>query len=151
MNSRTKSRPQRNMSVDNLDLDRLSLERERLDFERQKMLERERRLIDEEKMIKAERARLEAERKMMKHESESMNSGRSKSIYEPPPSSQASPMPARGNVRPVLLPDLGDQSPRQRAFVQDAIGRGSKLVVATFDRVAQNAKELTVSRGEYLE
>ncbi|KAK6034551.1 variant SH3 domain protein [Cooperia oncophora] len=116
------------------------------------MLERERRLIDEEKMIKAERARLEAERKMMKHESESMNSGRSKSIYEPPPSSQASPMPARGNVRPVLLPDLGDQSPRQSLqFVAECDWRGSKLVVATFDRVAQNAKELTVSRGEYLE
>lgn len=43
------------------------------------------------------------------------------------------------------------QSTYFRAFVQDAIGRGSKLVVATFDRVAQNAKELTVSRGEYLE
>ncbi|PIO64871.1 variant SH3 domain protein [Teladorsagia circumcincta] len=141
----------RDRSVDTLDLDRLSLERERLDFERQKMLERERRLQDEEKVIKAERARLEAERKLMKHESESMNSNRSKSIYEPPPSSQASPMTARGNVRPVMLPDLGDQSPRQRAFVQDAIGRGSKLVVATYDRVAQNAKELTVSRGEYLE
>nr|CDJ87055.1 Tensin phosphotyrosine-binding and Variant SH3 domain containing protein [Haemonchus contortus] len=151
LNNRTKGRPQRNMSVDNLDLDRLSLERERLDFERQKMLERERRLLDEEKIIKAERARLEAERKLMKHESESMNANRSKSIYEPPPSSQASPMPARGNLRPVMLPDLGDQSPRQRAFVEDAIGRGGKLVVATFDRVAQNAKELTVSRGEYLE
>ncbi|VDO05061.1 unnamed protein product [Haemonchus placei] len=141
----------RDRSVDTLDLDRLSLERERLDFERQKMLERERRLLDEEKIIKAERARLEAERKLMKHESESMNANRSKSIYEPPPSSQASPMPARGNLRPVMLPDLGDQSPRQRAFVEDAIGRGGKLVVATFDRVAQNAKELTVSRGEYLE
>ncbi|KAL6740146.1 hypothetical protein Aduo_013531 [Ancylostoma duodenale] len=150
LNSRTKARPQRNMSVDNLDLDRLSLERERLDFERQKMLERERRLLDEEKMIKAERARLEAERKMIKQESDSVNSSRSKSIYEPPPSSQASPMPSRGG-RPVIIPDLGDQSPRQRAFVQDAIGRGSKLVMATFDRVAQNAKELTVSRGEYLE
>ncbi|KAK6747765.1 hypothetical protein RB195_000763 [Necator americanus] len=140
----------RDRSVDTLDLDRLSLERERLDFEKQKMLERERRLLDEEKMIKAERARLEAERKMIKQESDSMNSSRSKSIYEPPPSSQASPMPPRGG-RPVILPDLGDQSPRQRAFVQDAVGRGSKLVVATFDRVAQNAKELTVSRGEYLE
>ncbi|KHJ96526.1 variant SH3 domain protein [Oesophagostomum dentatum] len=148
MNSRTKSRPQRNMSVDNLDLDRLSLERERLDFERQKMLERERRLLDEEKMIKAERARLEAERKMIKQETEVNN--RTRPIYEPPPSSQPSPMNARGG-RPVVLPDLGDQSPRQRAFVEDAIGRGSKLVMATFDRVAQNAKELTVSRGEYLE
>ncbi|CAJ0604118.1 unnamed protein product [Cylicocyclus nassatus] len=149
MNSRTKLRPQRNMSVDNLDLDRLSLERERLDFERQKMLERERRLADEENKIKAERARLEAERKMIKQESDSVNSSRSKSIYEPP-SSQPSPMAGRG-LRPVLIPDLGDQSPRQRAFVEDAIGRGSKLVMATFDRVAQNAKELTVSRGEYLE
>ncbi|EPB75794.1 Phosphotyrosine-binding domain protein [Ancylostoma ceylanicum] len=117
LNSRTKARPQRNMSVDNLDLDRLSLERERLDFERQKMLERERRLLDEEKMIKAERARLEAERKMIKQESDSVNSSRSKSIYEPPPSSQASPMPSRGG-RPVIIPDLGDQSPRQRLAVQ---------------------------------
>ncbi|WKY03645.1 hypothetical protein Q1695_004975 [Nippostrongylus brasiliensis] len=141
----------RDRSVDTLDLDRLSLERERLDFERQKVMERERRLLDEEKMIKAERARLEAERKLMKHESESVLNNRSKPIYEPPPSSQASPMPRRGSNRPVVMPDLGDQSPRQKAFVQDAIGRGSKLVVATFDRVAQNAKELTVSRGEYLE
>ncbi|VDO33561.1 unnamed protein product [Heligmosomoides polygyrus] len=52
---------------------------------------------------------------MMKHESES---SRSKSIYEPPPSSQASPMPVRGTAgRPVMLPDLGDQSPRQRDLV----------------------------------
>ncbi|KAJ1358965.1 hypothetical protein KIN20_017551 [Parelaphostrongylus tenuis] len=151
LNNRSRYRPQRNMSVDNLDLDRLSLERERLDFEKQKMLERERRLQDEEKMIKAERARLEAERKMIKHESDSLNSNRTKSIYEPPPSSQTSPMGGRSGGRAITLPDLIDQSPRQKAFVEDAIGRGSKLVMATFDRVAQNAKELTVSRGEYLE
>ncbi|KJH51051.1 variant SH3 domain protein [Dictyocaulus viviparus] len=60
-------------------------------------------------------------------------------------------MSGKSAGRPVILPDLGEQSPRQRAFVEEAVGRGSKLVMATFDRIAQNAKELTVSRGEYLE
>lgn len=78
-----------------------------------------------------------------------------------PPSAQPSPAPVRvpaqlpahaplPAARPNL-PDLDAQSPRQRAFVDDIMDRGGKLVMATFDRVAQNPKELTVSRGEYLE
>lgn len=48
------------------------------------------------------------------------------------------------------IPQL-DQSPRQRAFLDDVIARRAKLVQVTYDRVAQNSKELTVSRGEFLE
>lgn len=44
-----------------------------------------------------------------------------------------------------------DQSPRQRAFLDDIIARRGRLVQVSYDRVAQNPKELTVSRGEFLE
>ncbi|VDN22487.1 unnamed protein product [Gongylonema pulchrum] len=37
-----------------------------------------------------------------------------------------------------------DQSSRQRAFLDDIIARRAKLVQVTYDRVAQNPKELTV-------
>uniref|UniRef100_A0A1I7WMK2 SH3 domain-containing protein n=1 Tax=Heterorhabditis bacteriophora TaxID=37862 RepID=A0A1I7WMK2_HETBA len=112
----------RDRSVDTLDLDRLSLEKERLDFERAKMIERERRLLEEEKQMS-------------------------------PPSPQTFSTPPRmvHSGRSMIMPDMADQSPRQRAFVEDVVSRGSKLVIATFDRVAQNPKELTTSRGEYLE
>ena len=42
-------------------------------------------------------------------------------------------------------------SPRKKAFLDDLAQRRSKIVQVTYDRVAQNAKELTVARGEYLE
>lgn len=54
-------------------------------------------------------------------------------------------MPSLG---PIKLPD---QSPRQKSFANDIMARRAILAQATFDRVAQNAKELTISRGEYLE
>lgn len=48
-------------------------------------------------------------------------------------------------------PILQEQSPRQRAFLDDIIARRGKLVQVTHTRVAQNPKELTVSQGEFLE
>lgn len=44
-----------------------------------------------------------------------------------------------------------DQSPRQKAFLDDLRQRRAKIVQATYDRTAQNPKELTVTRGEYFE
>ncbi|VDM55975.1 unnamed protein product [Angiostrongylus costaricensis] len=128
----------RDRSVDTLDLDRLSLERERLDFEKQKMLERERRLQDEEKMIKWIFYR----------------SGFFFPLYKcivTHSTSQPVAYPIQILFKVILLIRSLCFYCLFRAFVEDAIGRGSKLVMATFDRVAQNAKELTVSRGEYLE
>ncbi|VDK55194.1 unnamed protein product [Anisakis simplex] len=55
---------------------------------------------------------------------------------------------AQQALGPIPQPD---PSPRQKAFLDDIVARRAKLVQVTYDRVAQNAKELTVSRGEYLE
>uniref|UniRef100_A0A914LQS6 SH3 domain-containing protein n=1 Tax=Meloidogyne incognita TaxID=6306 RepID=A0A914LQS6_MELIC len=46
---------------------------------------------------------------------------------------------------------LEQNSPRQKAFLDELSRRGSKVVQVTYDRNACNSKELTVSRGEYLE
>lgn len=51
-------------------------------------------------------------------------------------------------IGPIPQPD---PSPRQKAFLDDIVARRGKLVQVTYDRIAQNPKELTVSRGEYLE
>jgi hypothetical protein len=53
-----------------------------------------------------------------------------------------------GTAAPVLVPD---QSPRQKAFLEELSQRRSKTVQVTYDRIAQNPKELSVTRGEYLE
>jgi hypothetical protein len=56
------------------------------------------------------------------------------------------------SAQPVSAPiPLAEQSPRQQAFVDELLQRGAKAVQVTYDRVAQNQKELTVSRGEFLE
>lgn len=55
-------------------------------------------------------------------------------------------------AQPVSAPiPLSEQSPRQQAFVDELLQKGAKAVQVTYDRVAQNPKELTVSRGEFLE
>ena len=47
---------------------------------------------------------------------------------------------------------MGDEfSSGQRAFVDSVRQHGGKLVVVTHHRTANNHKELTVVRGEYLE
>ncbi|CAP32580.1 LOW QUALITY PROTEIN: Protein CBR-EPS-8, partial [Caenorhabditis briggsae] len=70
--------------------------------------------------------------------------------YDPPIS--ASPPPLRsGNYSHVKVTVDSDTSPRQQAFIDDVVGRGGKLAVVTYERPGQNAKELTVHKGEYLE
>uniref|UniRef100_A0A915AY10 SH3 domain-containing protein n=1 Tax=Parascaris univalens TaxID=6257 RepID=A0A915AY10_PARUN len=156
--------PIRDRSVDNLnvDLDRMSLEKERLDFEREKIAERERRLIEDERRINQEKQRLAAEKELMAQEAEQRSMA---SSYAPRHESrQESPAvtrrpaqyPSQVNGDQGVLSPLGpipqpDQSPRQKAFLDDIVARRAKLVQVTYDRVAQNPKELTVSRGEYLE
>uniref|UniRef100_A0A1I7TD43 SH3 domain-containing protein n=1 Tax=Caenorhabditis tropicalis TaxID=1561998 RepID=A0A1I7TD43_9PELO len=68
--------------------------------------------------------------------------------YDPPIS--VSPPPQR-NYSHVKVTVDQDTSPRQQAFIDDIVGRGGKLAVVTYDRGGQNAKELTVHKGEYLE
>ena len=47
---------------------------------------------------------------------------------------------------------MGDEfSSGQRAFVDSVRSRGGRVVVVTHPRTANNHKELTVVRGEYLE
>ncbi|CAB3406749.1 unnamed protein product [Caenorhabditis bovis] len=147
-----RSRPQRNMSVDNLELDRLTLERERLEFEKAKIIERENRLRAEEKQIEDEKRRLNAEKDLIKKETLKEEHSSNSKRYDPPLSSSPR-MASRGGggYSHVKVAIDQDTSPRQQAFIDDVINRGGKLVIATFDRSGQNAKELTVHRGEYLE
>lgn len=89
----------------------------------------------------------------------------------PPPQQQHSGgsanYPAATSPRPQAIPTngtqaaaspaaqppipLAEQSPRQRAFVDELMQKRAKTVQVTYDRVAQNPKELTVARGEFLE
>lgn len=62
----------------------------------------------------------------------------------------ASSVEREGSVSPVDM--LGDDfNAGQRAFMDSVRSRGGRLVVATHHRTANNHKELTVVRGEYLE
>ncbi|CAO4372441.1 unnamed protein product [Caenorhabditis nigoni] len=152
-----KSRPpHRNMSVDNLEFDRLTLERERLEFEKAKIMERENRLRHEEKQIEDEKRRMHAEKDLIKKETAQpvevvpIPHQPITKRYDPPIS--ASPPPLRsGNYSHVKVTVDSDTSPRQQAFIDDVVGRGGKLAVVTYERPGQNAKELTVHKGEYLE
>ncbi|KAL3982530.1 Phosphotyrosine-binding domain family protein [Acanthocheilonema viteae] len=158
--------PIRDHSVDNLnmDLDHMSLEKERLDFEREKIAERERRLIEDERRILQEKQRLAAEKEMMAQEAEQRSVGSSYTTRQNETSRQPSPAISRRplyqsqfndneqqHITPSFGPILQEQSPRQRAFLDDIIARHAKLVQVTHTRVAQNPKELTVSQGEFLE
>ena len=73
------------------------------------------------------------------------------------PPSQVSPPISNISMGPMSMAPARvihvdqDITPRQKAFIDDVTARGAMLVTATFDRVAQNQKELTVNRGEYLE
>jgi hypothetical protein len=76
-------------------------------------------------------------------------------------SARSSPAPLRhSNAISPSLPNLSSggahntlsvDSPRQRQYFDELRARGAKIVQSTYDRVGQNHKELTVSRGEYLE
>ncbi|VDK79075.1 unnamed protein product, partial [Litomosoides sigmodontis] len=158
--------PIRDHSVDNLniDLDHMSLEKERLDFEREKIAERERRLIEDERRILQEKQRLAAEKEMIAQEAEQRSVGSNYTTRQNETSRQPSPAVSRRqpyqsqfndneqhHISPSFGPILQEQSPRQRAFLDDIIIRHAKLVQVTHTRVAQNPKELTVSQGEFLE
>lgn len=54
------------------------------------------------------------------------------------------------SISPVeIMPD--DFASGQRAFVDSIRARGGRVVMVTHPRTANNHKELTVVRGEYLE
>ncbi|CAD5218994.1 unnamed protein product [Bursaphelenchus okinawaensis] len=159
--------PHRERSVDNIDLEKVNLEKERLEFEKMKVRDRELRLQEEERRLKQEQARLEAERRLLHKEAEKQSMAGSDrpdfyrrddySTHSPRVdrrtasvqqlNGHASPVSPRPNI-PIPIPD---QSPRQRAYLDELLHKRAKVVQVTYDRVAQNAKELTVDRGEYLE
>ncbi|CAD5226738.1 unnamed protein product [Bursaphelenchus xylophilus] len=159
--------PHRERSVDNIDLEKVNLEKERLEFERMKVREREARLQEEERRLKQEQARLEAERRLLHKEAEkqSMAGSDRPDFYRRDEYSSHSPRADRrtasvqqlnghtspASPRPNIPIPIPDQSPRQKAYLDGLIQRRAKVVQVTYDRVAQNAKELTVDRGEYLQ
>jgi len=70
------------------------------------------------------------------------------------------PLPARHSPQSDSPDsDPGDRSPenqvrferQQRNFMMDLLNKSAKVVQVTYPRTANNEKELTVSRGEYLE
>ncbi|KAI1733089.1 phosphotyrosine-binding domain-containing protein [Ditylenchus destructor] len=168
-----------NLNLDRINMDRINLEKERLEFERMKVLDREQQLLEHEKRLRQEEARLDAERRMLHKEAEKHSIAGSdrpdfyrrdaNSAHQSPrldrrtgsvqvlsnghvtSSSPNYSSPRTGNVvvsPPIVVPD---QSPRQKAFLDDLVQRRCKIVQVTYDRVMQNPKELTVARGEYLE
>jgi epidermal growth factor receptor kinase substrate 8 len=158
--------PRRHRSVDNLglDLDRMSLEKERLDFERDKIeeekrrvAERERRVWEEERKINEERLRLNDDRRTLL----GGDDNRSVISERPPPTFLREPREVSAQSSPVTRPRVErtvpvsvqqtPESPRQKAFLEELRAKRSKIVQVTYDRVGQNPKELTVSKGEYLE
>ncbi|PAV84562.1 hypothetical protein WR25_18231 isoform A [Diploscapter pachys] len=144
--------PGSGIGAETLELDRLSLEKDRLEFEKSKIAERERRILEEKRQMEEEKKRLDAEKAMIRREKEE----HTRQNYAAPPS-QASPPISNISMGPMSMAPARvihvdqDITPRQKAFIDDVTARGAMLVTATFDRVAQNQKELTVNRGEYLE
>jgi epidermal growth factor receptor kinase substrate 8 len=128
--------PQR--STDDIDLERVNLEKERLAFERMKILDRERRLEEEEQRLRREEARIEAERKLLVIEAQKARN-------------------ASGNVYITTQPSpnkttkQGGVNPQIQAFLSDLHKHNRKIVEVLYDRLKQHEKELTVTRGEYLE
>ncbi|KAI6214135.1 Epidermal growth factor receptor kinase substrate 8 [Aphelenchoides besseyi] len=77
------------------------------------------------------------------------------SAYNSPQTNGHAPPQAHTNGRLSPVPaapiPLAEQSPRQRAFIDELLQKQVKAVQVAYDRVAQNPKELSVIRGEYLE
>lgn len=143
----------------NIDLDRISLEKDKLEFERDKVLEEKRRVAERERKVWEEERRLEEERLAVERARERLAEDQRSIVSSQPPAShllgmndsnQSSPSLIRPNGGAPLEP-LMSESPRQRAFLDDLRAAGAKIATVTYDRVGQNSKELTVSKGEYLE
>lgn len=69
---------------------------------------------------------------------------------QPAPATNSNGVQTAPTQSAPIIP-LSEQSPRQKAFVGELFQKGAKVVQVTYDRVAQNPKELTVSRGDFLE
>jgi epidermal growth factor receptor kinase substrate 8 len=124
-------------SADDIDLERVNLEKERLAFERMKILDRERRLEEEEQRLRREEARIEAERKLLNIEAQKARSA-SGNVYISTTTQSPNKSSKQGN-------------PQIQAFLSDLLKHNRKIVEVLYDRLKQHEKELTVARGEYLE
>lgn len=56
-----------------------------------------------------------------------------------------------GGLTDVTVTNANDTIPNSSAWIEGLAARGAKIVQVTYPRTANNDKELTVSRGEYLE
>uniref|UniRef100_A0A7E4VW10 SH3 domain-containing protein n=1 Tax=Panagrellus redivivus TaxID=6233 RepID=A0A7E4VW10_PANRE len=141
-------KPQR--SVDDIDMERVNLEKERIAFERMKIIDRERRLAEEEQRLQREEQRLAAERELMRQEAR-LNQQRVQPVATSTDSNvyiKTQPSPVKNGTSNY---DANGMHPRMRSFLADLHKHGRKVVEVTYDRVKQHDKELTVIRGEYLE
>uniref|UniRef100_A0A1I7YV53 SH3 domain-containing protein n=1 Tax=Steinernema glaseri TaxID=37863 RepID=A0A1I7YV53_9BILA len=120
-------------------------ELDRILHEEQHKLQMEKdRIREQERMLHEERARLEEEKNRLMA---------SRQTYSSTPHLPSSDRPARYTdpVSPVSQQQQQVDSPRAQSYLDRLRERRAKVVQATYDRTAQNPKELTVSRGEYLE
>ncbi|KAL3098952.1 hypothetical protein niasHS_000940 [Heterodera schachtii] len=161
----------------NLEKERLDLERRKVLDKERELLEQERRLREEAEKLEHERRQLHKESE--KHSiagseplpdlyrghsslqpSPSINRRSGSSVHllhngQSPPSFSAATSPHEQHQqqqnRSQQFSPIFTQSPRQKAFCAELGRRGCKIVQVTYDRAAQNSKELTVTRGEILE
>ncbi|KAK0398600.1 hypothetical protein QR680_002666 [Steinernema hermaphroditum] len=118
------------------ELDRmLHEEQHKLQMEKDRIREQERLLNEERMRFEEEKNRLMASRTTYSSTPHLPSSDRSARYTDP--------------VSPVSQQQV--DSPRAQSFLERLRDRRAKIVQATYDRTAQNPKELTVSRGEYLE
>ncbi|TMS38200.1 hypothetical protein L596_004974 [Steinernema carpocapsae] len=117
-------------------------ELDRLFHEEQHKLQMEKdRIREQERLLNEERLRFEEEKNRLLA---------SKQTYSSTPQLSSNDRARYADpISPVSQQQV--DSPRVLSFLDRLRERRAKVVQATYDRTAQNPKELTVSRGEYLE
>ncbi|CDW52223.1 epidermal growth factor receptor pathway; epiderm al growth factor receptor kinase [Trichuris trichiura] len=145
------------------ELNRVSLERERLDLAKERLQEEERRIMHEKRALEQERRRLLEEKRQF-YEEQEQRSVISERIARPPPPppngvyssatlSRSRPelykdMPRDADLRRGVVPD---ENAQQMSFFEELRFKGAKAAQVTYERPGQNAKELSVRKGEFLE
>uniref|UniRef100_A0A0N5A3D4 SH3 domain-containing protein n=1 Tax=Parastrongyloides trichosuri TaxID=131310 RepID=A0A0N5A3D4_PARTI len=161
-----------------LEQERLRFEQEKIRERERRLREDEERLRREEERIKRERMKQEELHikeiyenhsvasdngnygnrgsyvSPQQHTNGSVISKRSSSEFKPTSNGgtpRTSTTASINQHRPQSFTNINEQNPRQLEFGEELLERGVKIVQVTHDRLSGHEKELTVSRGEFLE
>uniref|UniRef100_A0A5S6R377 SH3 domain-containing protein n=1 Tax=Trichuris muris TaxID=70415 RepID=A0A5S6R377_TRIMR len=143
------------------ELNRVSLERERLDLAKERLHEEERRIMLEKRALEQERRRLLEEKRQF-YEEQEQRSVISERIVRPPPPNGVYSSATLSRSRPELYKDIPrdtdlrrgispEENGHQMSFFEELRYKGAKAAQVTYERPGQNAKELSVRKGEFLE